>query len=354
MNGGNRDLFAEFIGTFALVFVGAGAVVVEGHTGMSHLGMPDGKVGLLGIALAHGLTLAAMIFAVGSVSGAHFNPAVSLAAWIRGDLDGDRALRYVGVQFVGALVAALCLAGIFPDEVVFAKLGTPALGMRISGGQGVVVEGIITFVLTSAILLVTRADNSERAFTGAAVGGTLVALILFAGPLTGAAANPARYLGPAIVSGQMSQALVYLVGPVVGAVAAAFFLTAFDPRAAGATDETDETDRRNRERGVSAPARRHRDPSTGTSTGRRRTDEAAQSLVRRAYELFRAGQPQGAVATVIPLLAGIETHEPNVADSVRTLLVVVEDEHGPMPALDPYRGFLARGRMPRAAPEGLT
>src|SRR3954447_25690978 len=92
---------SEFLGTLALVFVGAGAVVVEGHTGASH-GLADaGKLGILGIALAHGLTLTGMIYAFGSISGGHFNPAISLAAWIRKRLSGDLVLGYVGAQFLG-------------------------------------------------------------------------------------------------------------------------------------------------------------------------------------------------------------------------------------------------------------
>src|SRR5215467_12458123 len=96
----NQKYLAEFLGTFALVFIGAGAVVVDGHTGTSHGMAEAGKLGLLGIAIAHGLTLAAMIYAVGSISGGHFNPAITLAQWVRRRLDGDLVFGYIAAQLV--------------------------------------------------------------------------------------------------------------------------------------------------------------------------------------------------------------------------------------------------------------
>src|SRR5262245_38611057 len=104
-----KEYVSEFLGTFALIFVGAGAVVVEGHTGASH-GLADaGKLGIVGIACAHGLTLAAMIYGVGSISGGYFNPAVSVAAWVRKKLSADLLLGYIGAQLLGAVVGAILL-----------------------------------------------------------------------------------------------------------------------------------------------------------------------------------------------------------------------------------------------------
>src|SRR6516164_534099 len=106
----NVKYMSEFLGTFALVFVGAGAVVVDGHTGTSHGLAEAGKLGLLGIAIAHGLTLGGMIYGVGSVSGGHFNPAITFAMWVRKRLSSDLVFGYVAAQLLGALVASLVLA----------------------------------------------------------------------------------------------------------------------------------------------------------------------------------------------------------------------------------------------------
>src|SRR5262249_23706343 len=152
------------------------------------------------------------IYGFGSISGAHFNPAITLAAWVRQRIANDLVFGYIVAQLLGALAAALVLSIIFPDEVGLAQLGTPALGPRISALQGFAIEAAITFLL--AVVVLTSVRSSNHAFAGLAIGGTLTGLILFAGPLTGAAANPARYLGPAIISRNIDDLWLYLVAPL--------------------------------------------------------------------------------------------------------------------------------------------
>jgi aquaporin Z len=321
----SKKLTAEAIGTFGLVLLGAGAVIVESHTGMSHLGKPEGKVGLLGIALTHGFTLAGMLYALGSISGGHFNPAVSVAFWLRQKLSPSLLVGYVLAQVAGALVAAMCLAGIFPDEVTLAALGTPQLAPKISALKGVVIEGTITFVLVLTILLATREDNEDRRFAGLAIGGTLAALIVFAGPLTGAAANPARFLGPAAISGNLRETFVYLVGPIIGGGVAALLTTVFldlspdqDEEPSPSTPPLDEAPR---------PAVTERGKSVGT----------VQNALRRAHELFVAGNGEEAASVLLPYLPHAHEYGADVIDRIRSLIIVIEEEHGRIRRLDKYR-----------------
>jgi MIP family channel proteins len=323
----NKKVAAEVIGTFALVFIGAGAVIVESHTGISHSDKTDGAVGLIGIAAAHGLTLAAMIFAFGPISGAHFNPAVTLAAWMQRRIPGNMVSIYAAAQVSGAILAATFLALIFPDEVQLAGLGTPSLAPKLTGIRGVAIELIITYLLTVSVLFVTREDNDDRGVAaGITIGGTLAALILFAGPLTGAAANPVRFLGPALVAGRMGEALVYLVGPLVGGCLAAL---SFDFVAGALPD--------------------HAAEEPVYDSPRRHDDDAALLTIRRAHGLFRLGYGEEAAALVLPLLAGGVEYSREVMDRVRTLLIVIEEEVGPLQLLDRYRGMLRGGPLGNAA-----
>jgi aquaporin TIP len=323
----SKKFLAEALGTFALVLVGAGAVIVESHTGMSHLGKPDGKVGLSGIALAHGLTLAAMIYSVGAVSGGHFNPAVSFTAWLRQGLSSSMLIGYVLAQMAGAVLAAVCLAGLFPDEVTLAALGTPALAPKITALKGIAIEALITFVLVSTILCVTREENEQRAFGGLAIGGVLVALIFFAGPLTGAVANPARFLGPAILSGNLRESFIYVIGPILGAGAAALLvgpLFDYSPEregreggaeAAGSPAEEDAT----------PPRKRGARPKT------------IQTALKRAHDLFVSGNGEEAASVLLPHLPRVHEYDSEIFDRIRSLIIVIEEEHGRIRRLDKFR-----------------
>ncbi|MDH5670993.1 MAG: aquaporin family protein [Myxococcales bacterium] len=322
----DRKLVAEFLGTWALVFVGAGAVIVDSHTGPSHGAAPGGQLGLIGIAAAHALVLTGALFAFGSISGGHFNPAVSLAAWLNRGLDAASFGRYVTAQLLGALLAAAMLAWIFPDEVALANLGTPALAPKIDMLKGLLIEALITFVLVTVILGVTRGDNEQSEFAALAIGATLGALILFAGPLTGAGANPARYLGPAAITGNLEQLLVYIVGPLLGGFGAAQMARLTLP----ASDENLEDE---------APER----------TAPRPIDQD-EELLERARELQLSGQGREAAATLLPLLSRFDELGQDAADRVRALLKVVEADHGPLSVLDAYRERLEELRQGGPSP----
>jgi aquaporin Z len=354
----NVKYLSEFLGTFALVFVGAGAVIVDGHTGTSHGLAEAGKLGLLGIAIAHGLALAGMIYGVGSISGGHFNPAITLAMWIRKRLGADLVFGYMAAQLVGALVASLVLAMIFPDEVGLAQLGTPALGPRISSLQGFAIEAAITFLLTVVVLTSSRSNNS--AFAGLAIGGTLTGLILFAGPLTGAAANPARYLGPAIVSRNLDDIWLYLTAPLFGATLAAyvigFLVDRPDPDAEG-HDEDESPEPEGTTGGLasqfaSEPASEAPRVALKTDTIKteapklERSESESESVssdaFKRARELYWGGEGEKAAAALVPLLASASHEGRELDDDVRSLLMVIEDSCGPLKVFDRYRDILAR------------
>ena len=199
-----RRFTAEAIGTFALVFAGTGAMVSHDVTG--------GVVTHVGVALTFGLVIMAMIYAVGDVSGAHFNPAVTVGFFAARRLPAADVLPYVTSQFVGACLASVILRGIFPDH---ATLGAtlPAIGVA----ETLVLEVILTFFLMFVILGVSTGAKEKGATAGLAIGGTVAMASLFAGPLTGASMNPARSLGPALLGGQMGSLWIYFVAPLIGA-----------------------------------------------------------------------------------------------------------------------------------------
>ena len=200
-------LLAEAIGTFALVFSGCGAIVVDGLAG--------GALGVVGIAAVFGMVVLAMIHALGDVSGAHFNPAVSLAFWRAGRLPGRDAARYAAAQCAGALAAAAALRLLFPEH---ATLGAtiPAGSMLQSFG----LEAILSFLLIMVILGVAHGAREQGLMAGVAVGGTVALEAMFGGPVSGASMNPARSLGPALVSGRVEELWIYLLAPVLGMLAA--------------------------------------------------------------------------------------------------------------------------------------
>jgi len=195
---------AELIGTAALVFVGAGAAAAG--------------AGLVGVALAHGLILAGVAYAYGPLSGAHVNPAVTLAVALRGRLSWTNALVYWLAQFAGAILAAAALWFVFGGASSGLGATLPAAG--VTPTQAVVVEALLTFLLANAVLH-TAERKSGTPFAGLAIGLTLAAAILMGGALTGASLNPARTLGPALFTSTLSVFWIYLVGPAAGAGLAA-------------------------------------------------------------------------------------------------------------------------------------
>jgi MIP family channel proteins len=206
-------LVAEAVGTFLFFFVGMGAVVLDAHT--------DGGVGLLGIALAHGLALAVLVSALGAISGAHFNPAVTVAVRLADRIEWSHAAAYVVAQLVGALGAGLALQAIFPAvSAERSLLGTPVLDPSISAFGGILTEAILTLLLVLAVFG-TAIDPRAPRIGGIAIGLAVAADILMGGPLTGAAMNPARWFGPAVVSGTYADWYVWWIGPLLGAIAGA-------------------------------------------------------------------------------------------------------------------------------------
>ena len=205
---------AEFVGAFSLIFVGAGSIATAGA-----IGDPS----LVGVALAHGLVIAVMASAVGHISGAHFNPAVTLGFLVTGRMAPSLAGVYWVAQLLGAVLGALLLALVLPDALTDpVALGTPALGLGIGAGAAVVLEAILTFLLVW-VIFATAADTrgTFKSIAGLAIGFTITLDILIGGPLTGAAMNPARAFGPELVSGEWSDFWVWYLGPLVGGAAAA-------------------------------------------------------------------------------------------------------------------------------------
>ncbi|MGL6072528.1 MAG: MIP/aquaporin family protein [Fimbriiglobus sp.] len=200
-----RLCLSEFLGTFILVFAGTGAIVVNDVGG--------GSVTHVGIALTFGLVVMALIYALGPVSGAHMNPAVSVTMTVFGDLPRARLLPYVVSQCLGAIVASLVLKAAFPSHLT--------LGSTLPRGpHGVswVFEFLLTMILIVIIFGVTRREKEWSNFVGIVVGGTIGLEAMFAGPICGASMNPARSLAPALVSGRVEEVWIYLTAPVLGAL----------------------------------------------------------------------------------------------------------------------------------------
>jgi len=200
-----RKLAAEALGTFSLVFAGTGAVVINAET--------DGTVGHVGIGLTFGLIIMAMIYATGHISGAHFNPAVTLGFAVGRHFPWALVPRYWAAQLTGGVLASLVLRAMFGDT---ANLGaTLPFG---SEGQSFLLEMILTFILMFVIVSVATDTRAVGQSAALAIGGTIGLETLFAGPISGASINPARSLAPALVSGTWDAQWLYILGPALGAV----------------------------------------------------------------------------------------------------------------------------------------
>jgi aquaporin TIP len=209
-----RPAVAEFIGTFTLIFIGAGAIIA------AH-GIEDPS--LIGIALAHGLAIGVMVAAYARVSGAHFNPAVTLGFLLTRRIKPALAIVYWVAQLAGAAVAALLLRELLPSsETEAVNLGVPALGHGVQAGRGTVIEAILTFLLVT-VVFGTAVDpkGAFKAIAALAIGLTISLDILMGGPFTGAAMNPARAFGPQLVGNHWDNGWVWYVGPLVGGAIAA-------------------------------------------------------------------------------------------------------------------------------------
>jgi len=222
-----RKLVAEAVGTFTLIFVGAGSIVLGGS--------------LVAVALAHGIAIAVMVAIMGHVSGALFNPALTLGLWVTRRMDHLNTVAYIGSQLGGASLGALALVLLYPEALREASnLGTPVLGSGVSFAQGVGIEALLTVFLMLAVFG-TALDSRGPNLGGFGIGLVITMAVLAGGPLTGAAMNPARALGPALLTGTWDDHLIYWIGPIIGAVLAAllyhFVFMDEQQRAEGSVDE---------------------------------------------------------------------------------------------------------------------
>jgi aquaporin Z len=208
-----RRSLAELLGTFALVFIGVASAAT--------MSFPNADYGILGVALAHGLVLAVMVTALMGISGGHLNPAVTLGILAARRTDVRSAGAYIVAQLLGAVLAALLIKMLYPPGVVRPiSLGTPAIANSIQFHQAIVLEAVMAFFLVSAVFG-TCVNPAAPRLGGLGIGLALMFDVLVGGPLTGAAVNPARAFGPALVSGQWVAHAVYWVGPIIGGVLAA-------------------------------------------------------------------------------------------------------------------------------------
>lgn len=206
---------SEVLGTFAIVFCGTGAIIINQET--------HGAITHVGVAMTFGLIVSAMIYALGNVSGGHFNPAVTVAFTIAGRFSARQVLPYIISQLTGSVLASAVLRYLFPaNELLGATL--PA-GTE---GQSFVLEFILTYFLMLVILNVACGSKEQGMFVGLAIGAVVLLEAMFVGPICGASMNPARSVAPALVSGHLEHLWLYLVAPTVGTIAAVFtwqFLT---------------------------------------------------------------------------------------------------------------------------------
>ena len=203
-----RKVLADAVGTFALVFAGCGAVVVDAQTG---------ALGHLGVSLVFGLVVGVMVFATGHVSGAHFNPAVTLAFAGIGRFPWREVPAYILGQVIAAICAGALVYGLIGDA---ANLGATLPSVPI--GSAVALEVVLTFFLMFVITSVATDARAVGQMAGLAIGGTVALGAIFGGPISGASMNPARSLGPALVTMQLADVWIYLVGPIAGALLGSF------------------------------------------------------------------------------------------------------------------------------------
>jgi aquaporin Z len=221
-----RAAAAEFVGTFALIFFGAGAVIL----------FANGKVDLVGVALANGLVIAIMVSQMGHLSGGVFNPAIQAALWATGKMPTARSAIYIAAQFLGAIAAAYLLRFLVPGPTFHAGAGgTPALAAGLATSKGVLFEAVGTFFLVWAVFATMVDDRGPFNRTaGFTIGLTITFGVLAIGPWTGGAFNLARWFGPALAASDFSDWYVWIVGPLAGGIVAgvlywALFLKGKEP-----------------------------------------------------------------------------------------------------------------------------
>jgi aquaporin Z len=205
-----KKYWAELLGTYILVFVGTGAIMINEIT--------DGTVSHLGVGLSFGLVVMAMIYAIGDISGAHINPAVTIAFAVAKRFPKNQILPYISFQLVGAILASASLYFIFPE----ARSMGETLPLSGDWAQSFMLEFILTFILMFVILNVSTGSKEKGITAALAVGGVVAFEATFAGPICGASMNPARSIAPAIFSGDLTHLWLYVVATILGAILAVY------------------------------------------------------------------------------------------------------------------------------------
>jgi aquaporin NIP len=200
-----RRAAAEAIAAFALVFAGCGAIVADSRS--------DGGLGVVGVGIVFGLVIMVMVYATGHLSGAHINPAVTVAFTLTRHFPARDALAYVGAQLAGALGGALVLFAVWPGQP--AELGATA--PSVGDGSALVYEAVLTAILMFVIMAVATDTRAVGAAAAIAIGGAVGLDAIFGGPVTGASMNPARSFGPALAAGEWGDFWIYVAGPLAGA-----------------------------------------------------------------------------------------------------------------------------------------
>jgi aquaporin NIP len=202
-----KKYLAEFIGTFAIVFCGTGAIIADQQSG--------GLITNLGISITFGLIVMTMIISLGDISGAHFNPAVTIGFYMNRKIVLPEALKYIIFQIAGALAASLILKSLFPENVLLGS--THPSGTSI---QGFLMEMVLSLFLMFVILNVARGGKEEGLKAAIAIGSVVLLEAIFGGPVSGASMNPARSIGPAVISGHFEDLWIYIFAPVSGMILA--------------------------------------------------------------------------------------------------------------------------------------
>jgi len=200
---------AELIGTFIMIFIGTGSIMIDSI---------HNEIGNIGIGLSFGLSVMSVVYAIGSVSGAHINPAVSIAFWLDKKLMTKDLIPYIFFQIIGGILASTLLFFLLPESKTMGETLVKCDDWKLV----FIVEFIITFILMFVILQVSDKSRNLDRFSGIAIGGVVAFAAIFVGPISGASMNPARSISPAILINDFSYLWIYIVSPILGAVLSVF------------------------------------------------------------------------------------------------------------------------------------
>ncbi|MGR3177727.1 MAG: MIP family channel protein [Candidatus Anammoxibacter sp.] len=210
-----KKFVSEFLGTFVLIFIGAGSVCAD-----FYLTKSGGQgIGLLGISMAFGFVVVAVIYSLGYISGAHINPAVTISMILSNKMDARLGFSYIVSQLAGAAFGGCMLRILFPDALAI-NLGTCAFGSGVTAIQAIIMEVVITFILVFVVHATVIDKRATPSLAGLAIGFVVLFGVMVGGPISGGAMNPARVFGPAIASGGFENHMVWWIGPIVGGILA--------------------------------------------------------------------------------------------------------------------------------------